>query len=62
MGGIRNEGHQIELEGTVLWINNLRIENVFEDEDKEGGVGVIDLISRLVEILRLETEELRDVA
>ena len=38
----------------------MRIEDVFEDKDKEKGVDVIDLINRLVEILRLETEELWD--
>ena len=40
----------------------MRIENVFKDEDGEKGVGVIDLISGLVEILQLEAEELQDIA
>ena len=39
----------------------MRIKDVFEDEDEGEGVGVIDFINGLVEILRLETEELWDV-
>ena len=39
----------------------MRIEDVFKVEDEEEGTGVMDLINGLVEILRLETEELRDV-
>src|SRR6266705_2402022 len=53
MTGIRNEDHQIELEGTAFWIDDLEIKDVFEDEDEKEGVGVIDLINELVEILRL---------
>ena len=40
----------------------MRIENVFKDKDNEEGTGVTDLINRLVEVLRLETEELRNIA
>ena len=40
----------------------MRIKDVFEDEDEEEGVGVMDFINGLVEILWLETEELRDAA
>ena len=38
----------------------MRIKDVFKDENKGEGMGVIDLINRLVEILRLEAEELWD--
>ena len=62
MTGIRNEDHQIELEGIAFWINDLRIEDVFKDKDEEEGVDIIDLINGLVEILWLETEELRNAA
>ena len=62
IGGIRNKDHQIELEGTAPWIDDLEIEDVFKDEDEEEGTGVMDLINGLVEILRLETEELRNAA
>ena len=61
MAGIRSEDHQIEPEGTVPWINDLRIKDIFEDEDKEERVSVIDFISGLVEILRLKAKELWDV-
>ena len=40
----------------------MRIEDVFKVKDKEEGVGVMDFINRLVEILRLETLELQDAA
>ena len=40
----------------------MEIEDVFKDEDGEEGTGVTDLISGLVKILRLETEELQDAA
>ena len=49
--GIRNEGHQIKTRGIVLWIDNLRIKDVFEDKDKREGAGVTDLINGLVKIL-----------
>ena len=62
MTGIRNKDHQIELEGTAPWIDDLEIKDVFKDKDKEEGVGVMDLINGLIQILRLETKELRNVA
>ena len=40
----------------------MEIEDVFEDEDEEEGMGVTDLINGLVKILWLEAKELRDVA
>ena len=60
--GIRDKDYQIKLKGIVPWINNLEIKNVFKDKDKKKGMGIIDLINGLVEILRLETKELRDAA
>ncbi len=62
MGDIRNEDHQIELEDTIPQTDDLKINNVFKDEDEEKGVGVMDLINRLVEILWLEALELQDAA
>ena len=38
----------------------MRIKDVFGVEDEEEGVGVMDFISGLVEILRLEAEGLQD--
>ena len=40
----------------------MEIGDVFKDKDKEEGTGVMDLINRLVEILRLETGELWEAA
>ena len=39
----------------------MRIGDVFEGKDEEKGVGVMDLINGLVEMLWLEIEELWDV-
>jgi hypothetical protein len=50
--GIRNnKGHQIELGHSTSLINNLETE-FFKDKDKEEEVGVIDLINRIVQVLR----------
>ncbi len=40
----------------------MEINNVFKDKDGEKGIGVMDFINGLIEILRLETEELRNAA
>ena len=40
----------------------MRIKNVFEVKNKEEGIGVMDLINGLVEVLWLEIEELRVTA
>jgi len=32
-------------DGTVLFINNLKIIEIFEDEDKEKGISVMDFIN-----------------
>ena len=58
--GIKSKDHQIKLKGTVFWINDLRIKDVFKDKNKKEGINITDLINRLVEILRLEAEELQD--
>ena len=62
MVGIRNKDHQIELKGIVPWIDDLEIEDIFKDEDGGERVGIIDLISGLVEILWLETRGVQDNA
>jgi len=54
-GIIREEDHQIELGNTTPLINNLEMQDVFEDKDEERGDGVTDLISGLVDLLLLET-------
>ena len=59
-GGIKSKDQQIELKGIVPWIDDLRMKDVFKDEDKKKGAGVTDLINGLVKILRLEIEELWD--
>jgi len=60
MGGIKSKGQQIELEGTVPWIDDLRIKDIFKDEDEKEGIGIIDLINGLVKILWLEAEGLQN--
>ena len=51
--GIRNEeGHQIESGHSTPLIDDLEIGTIFEDEAEEEGVGVTDLINRIVQVLR----------
>ena len=51
--GIRNkESHQIETGHSTPLIDNLEIEELFKNEDKEGGAGITDLISRIVQVLK----------
>ena len=57
MGGIRDKSHQIELENIIPQINDLKINNVFKDEDEKKKISIIDLINRLVKILWIETRE-----
>ena len=38
-------------------INNLEIDNIFKDKVKEEGVGIIDLINRIVLILKRDLEQ-----
>jgi transposase InsO family protein len=53
IGGIRNEeGHQVESGHSTPLIDDLEMEELFEDEDEEEGAGVTDLISRIVQVLR----------
>ena len=54
-GTIKEEDHQIELRNTTPLINDLEMQDVFEDKDEKKGDGVIDLISGLVDLLLLET-------
>ena len=53
---IRKEDHQIELGNTTPLIDDLEMQDVFEDEDEERGDGVTDLINGLVDLLSLETQ------
>ena len=51
--GIRNkEGHQVKIGYSTPLINNLKIKELFKDKDKEEGVGIIDLINRIVQVLK----------
>ena len=53
IGGIRNEkSYQIKIGHSTPLINNLEIEKLFKDKDKEKGVSVTDLINRIVQVLR----------
>ena len=53
IGGIRNkENYQIKTEYSTPLIDNLEIKELFKDEDEEEGVGIIDLISRIIQVLR----------
>ena len=44
MGGIRDIGHQIDLESSIPLIADLRTDQTFKDEAKEEKANVIDLI------------------
>jgi len=57
---IKKEDHQIEPGNTTPLINNLEMQDVFKDKDKERGDGVIDLINGLVDLLLLETRAVWD--
>ena len=59
-GGIRDIGHQIESGNATPLINNLEIGSIFEDEDKEEGDGVTDLVLSVLRILRQDLGELVD--
>ena len=54
-GIIKEEDHQIESRNTTPLIDNLEIQDVFKDEDKERGDGITDLINGLIDLLSLET-------
>ena len=52
-GGIRNKkGHQIKLGYSTPLINNLEINDLFKDKNKEKGVGITDFINRIVQVLK----------
>ena len=42
MGGIRDISHQIKKEDTIPLVDDLEIEGIFKDKDKEGGSSIID--------------------
>ena len=49
MGGIRNkESYKIKIKYSTPLINNLEIGELFKDKNKEGGVGITNLINRIV--------------
>ena len=48
-GTLRNEeGYQIKIGHSTPLINDLEIEELFEDKDKEEGAGITDLINKIV--------------
>ena len=51
-----------EEDGTAPFINNLEMTGIFEDEGEEEEVSVTDLINQVSQLLRVELEELVDVA
>ena len=55
-GIIRNEDHQNESGNTTPLINDLEMQEVFKDKDRERGGSVTDLICELVDLLSLETQ------
>ena len=59
-GIIKEEDHQIKSENTTPLSNNLEMQDVFKDEDKERGDNVTDLINGLVDLLSLKTRAVWD--
>jgi len=55
-GIIRNKEQQIKSGNTTPLINNLEMQDVFKDKDGERGGSIMDLISRLVDLLSLKTQ------
>jgi len=51
-----------EEDGTAPLIDNLEMTGIFEDEGEEEEVSVTDLINQVSQLLRVELEELVDVA
>ena len=43
-GGIKNIGHQVNLESSTPLVKSLEMGEIFKDKAKEEGVSVIDLI------------------
>jgi len=55
-GIIRDKDHQIKSGNTTPLINNLEMQEVFKDKNKERGGSVMDFIYGLVDLLSLETQ------
>jgi len=58
MGGIRQGGYQIDLDNATPLINDLEMDDIFEDEDEEEEDGVTDqeeLLSQILESIRLSS-------
>ena len=56
-GGIRTDkDHQVKLGNTTPLIDDLEMQEIFKDKNREEGNGVTDLINGLVELLSLETQ------
>ena len=43
---------------SILLINNLEIKTIFKNKAREKGVGIIDLINRLIQVLKKDLERL----
>ena len=52
IGGIRDIGHQNNLENSTPLIADLRINQTFKDEAKEKGASVTDLMLSALRLLR----------
>ena len=50
--GIKDIGHQINLESSTPLIKNLRMEWIFKDEAKEERTSVTDLVLSVLRLLR----------
>jgi len=57
---IRKKDHQIKSGNTTPLINDLEMQDVFKNKDEERGDDVTNLISRLVDLLSLETRAVWD--
>ena len=61
IGDIIREKDQIESGNTTPLIDNLEMQDVFKNENKKRGDGVIDFINGLVDYLLLETKAVWDI-
>ena len=55
-GIIRNENKQIKSGNTTPLIDDLEMQDIFKDENRERGGSITDLTNRLVDLLSLETQ------
>jgi len=53
---VRNKNGQIKSGNTTPLINDLEMQDVFKNKDRERGGSVTDFINGLVEVLSLETQ------